>query len=81
MWRLTGQAQGTEDRAAIAAPASKMPQSAAEEIVTPEAPATEQHQVLQESQGPVYAAFPSELEIGTDSSDVSPPFVLGMKQG
>ena len=74
---MTGQTQGTEDPAAISALASKMPQSAAEETVTPEAPATGQHRVVHEPEGPVYAAFLSELEIGTDSSDVRPPCSCG----
>jgi hypothetical protein len=78
---MTGQAQGTEDPATISALASKLPQSAAEGIVTPEAPTTGQHYVAHEPEGPVYAAFPSELEIGTDSSDVQPPTVAAVKLG
>lgn len=71
---MTGQA-GHEDPAAIeSALASNMPQLAAppEEIVSTVASATEQEDhVMNEPEGPAHAAFPPDLEIGTDFSDVS----------
>ncbi len=70
---MTGQA-GHEDPAANeSALASKMPQSAAppQEIVSTLATATDQEDhVMNEPKGLAHAAFPPDLEIGTDSSDV-----------
>jgi hypothetical protein len=72
---MTGQAGHEEPAAVESALASKMPQSPVppEKIVSTVAPATEQEDhVMNEPEGLAYAAFPPELEIGTDSSDVGP---------
>lgn len=74
---MTGQA-GHEDPAVIESSlASNVPQSMAppEEIVSTVAPATtsteQEDHVINEPEGLAHAAYPPDLEIGTDSSDVS----------
>ncbi|KAE9366332.1 S-adenosyl-L-methionine-dependent methyltransferase [Stipitochalara longipes BDJ] len=64
---MTSHTQGTADPALLSTPTLKMAQPM--EIVSAGAPATESHPALHEPVAPAYAAFPSELEIGTDSSD------------
>jgi hypothetical protein len=79
---MTGQA-GHEDPAAIeSALASNMPQSTVppEEIVGTVAPTTtsteQEDHVMNEPEGLAHAAYPPDLEIGTNSSDVGPPSPL-----
>ena len=64
--------QAMEEAAAPSVgPALKMLHTSAEEIVRPETPAPESQIATNQPQVPVDAGFPADLEIGTDSSDVS----------
>jgi hypothetical protein len=65
---VTGNIREIANPAPFSALASKMAQP--EGIVSTGAPATEPQVALHEPVASAHAAFPSELEIGTDSSDV-----------
>ena len=71
---MTGQT-GHEDPAAIESALASKSAAPPEEIVSSVAPATtsteQEDHVMDEPEGLAHAAFPPDLEIGTDSSDVS----------
>ena len=70
--------QGAEDPTSAAGPTSMLAMEQPDDITTHQT--SEPQHVLHGSQQSLFSEYPNELEIGTDSSDVSRPFHFKIKQ-